>query len=527
MTSYILDSDDYIFNEETVSFMMEAPSPTVRRSFLQRMVDAIRKMLGKVSEAISKITSMIQGKKISDAVDQNPELAKTKIKTKNYDKSIEEGLRTVNEIDKAKDVEQAKKILKQYHSKRNKILAVAGVVTVAAAAVAVTRTVQKHKRHVKILETELNHTEELLKDERVKTDNLTKARDRDRKLHEQQIREKDQKLRQKDDQFLNRSKEYHDLEDKYKELVKEQNEKKKEVADLQRRMKDSFRAASAKDREEINSLKREKKDLETVIDKLKSDLGEKDRVSRQDKMQLKEYQNQLKRVNDTYKNMIAKQKDYERADLNNRIMGQEYNKLADKYNALSSEFQKYKDDAETKGKKTHSTMVANFRKNQESLLTKYKNATAELAKTQKELADTKSSLAEAKSEMKRMSDNNSAKRKERINAYRQSIGMPPREESKNLEVRDKIEKAIVRTQAMNIVTEDIRASEKEMVQVLNRLKGIEKQEERMREISRKLRKAGNKTAAKKYKNFAFDQIDKLTDKRSELISQLPLNLLDD
>lgn len=504
------------FNEEAVLFMMEASSPAVRHSFLQRMVDAVRKMLGKISEAISKITNMIRDKKISDTLEQNPELAKTKIKTKNYDKSIEEGLRTVNEIDKAKDVEEAKKILKRYNSKRNKILAVAGVVTVATAAVVVTRTVQKHKSHVKILESNLNHTKELLNDEQVKNANLIKAYSQDKEHHEQQ-------LRQKDEQFRNRSKEYYDLEDKYKELVKERNEKKKEVADLQRRMKESFQAASAKDREEINSLKQEKKDLENIINNLNSELDEKDRVSHQDKMRVKAYEKQLKRVNDTYKNMLAKQKDYERADLNNRIMAQEYNKLADKYDALSSEYQKYKDDTIDKGKKTHSTMVTNFRKNQESLLTKYKSVTAELTKTQKELAETKSNLAEAKSKMKSMSDTNSAKRKERVNKYRQSIGMAPREESKKLEVKDKIEKAIVQTQAMNIVTEDIRASEKEMVQVLNRLKGIEAQETRMREITHKLKKTGNKTAYKKYGDFARNQSYSLIGASSDTIRQLPVN----
>lgn len=62
MLQYVLESDtDYLFSEETIWFMEKASEP-VKKSFLSRLVESVKKIFRSVSDFIGRALDKFRGK---------------------------------------------------------------------------------------------------------------------------------------------------------------------------------------------------------------------------------------------------------------------------------------------------------------------------------------------------------------------------------------------------------------------------------------------------------------------------------
>lgn len=162
MLQYVLESDtDYLFSEETIWFMEKASEP-VKKSFLSRLVESVKKIFRSVSDFIGRALDKFRGKGVVDKIKNDPKAAKTKIKTKNYEASINEGMSALNRIDKARSGAEAKKIADEYTSKRKKILSVAIPTTLLAAATLIGGGLfLKHRKNLSKVHSAIQNAEEV------------------------------------------------------------------------------------------------------------------------------------------------------------------------------------------------------------------------------------------------------------------------------------------------------------------------------------------------------------------------------
>ena len=130
---FLYEDCDELFSEETMFFMEKASTP-VKKSFLSRMVEAVKRLFTSVSDSIDRMISKFRGKGIENAIKNDPETARKKVKLKKYDKAVDEGVDALKKMKGAKNAKEAAKIADQYQAKRKKILAVAVPTTILAAA---------------------------------------------------------------------------------------------------------------------------------------------------------------------------------------------------------------------------------------------------------------------------------------------------------------------------------------------------------------------------------------------------------
>ena len=130
---FLYEDCDELFSEETMLFMEKASEP-VKKNFLARMVEAVKRLFTSVSDSIDRMISKFRGKGIEKAIKNDPETARKKVKLKKYDKAVDEGVDALKKMKGAKSAKEAAKIADQYQSKRKKILAVAVPTTILAAA---------------------------------------------------------------------------------------------------------------------------------------------------------------------------------------------------------------------------------------------------------------------------------------------------------------------------------------------------------------------------------------------------------
>lgn len=130
---FLYEDCDELFSEETMLFMEKASAP-VKKNFLARMVEAVKRLFTSVSDSIDRMISKFRGKGIEKAIKNDPETARKKVKLKKYDKAVDEGVDALKKMKGAKSAKEAAKIADQYRSKRKKILEVAIPTTILAAA---------------------------------------------------------------------------------------------------------------------------------------------------------------------------------------------------------------------------------------------------------------------------------------------------------------------------------------------------------------------------------------------------------